>query len=459
MTTWSPKPSLPSLVFLAVSVLASAAFGIETSAILEDEYYESDRPLRWIRPALVPARFIPSFYGWGQEENVQHGADTHLPVIPGIEEALTQQYIRRYSSPGGLAWLETVMKRGAPYLAFIRREIEERDLPKELLYLPVIESGFLPVARSGSGAVGLWQFMRNSIAPFDMRVTDWVDERMDFWKSTKGALGKLEENYRILGDWCLALAAYNAGLGAIERLVSRTGNRDYWALSEKKLLKTESLHYVPKLLAVAYILSNPRRFGLDLNWPEDPGWTRIAVERTVDLDMLAGEAGIDGAELKRMNRELRYNVTPPDTAYYLKVRAAHAESLEAVLARDDLPLLRFYFHTIRYGDTLSVLARHYGITAAQITAANPGIQERYLKLGYMLKIPALIDVGPMKGGSSGTAEGAPVFDGKHTVKRGETLWSIALAYEVDPLVLAAVNGMELNDTLREGRTLKTPIVK
>jgi membrane-bound lytic murein transglycosylase D len=349
------------------------------------------------------------------------------------------------------------MARGGPYLAFIRREIQARGLPPELLYLPVIESGYLPTAVSKLGATGLWQFMKNSIAPFGIRVNEWVDERMDFWKSTDGALRKLEENYHTLGDWPLALAAYNAGLGAVSRALRQQGAGDYWTLGEKKLLKAETIHYVPKLLAVSHILSNPRRYGLDPDWTEDPEWTRLRVGRAADLGILAREAGLDEEELKGANRELLYGITPPDPEYQLKIRAAQAPALAGVLAREDLSLLNYYFHTVRYGDTLSALARHYGVAVDQITEANPGVRAQYLRIGQRLRIPALIETGPYRGRSA--AGPGAVLEGTHLVKRGETLWSIALSYGMDPEALAEANDMELNDTLREGRRLKTPILE
>ncbi|MDR1566061.1 MAG: transglycosylase SLT domain-containing protein [Treponema sp.] len=372
-----------------------------------------------------------------------------------LEQPLTRYYIRQYSSPGGLEWLNAVMKQGEPYLGFIRRELEQRNLPPELLYLPVIESQYLPTAVSRSGAAGLWQFMKNSIAPFDMKVNDWIDERRDFWKSTFGALKKLEENYNYFGDWGLALAAYNAGLGAVNQAVKKSGTKDYWVLSGMKQLKTETIHYVPKFLAVSYILSNFRRFGLDPVWNEDPGWTRVAAERQADLNLLAAEAGVDPAALKGANRELAYAVTPPGPGYYLKVRAEDADKVTAVLARKDLPLVNYYIHTIRSGDTLLAMALHYGVTVEQILESNPGTRAQYLKIGGKLMIPAFKDVGPYTRPESGTAGLA--FTGSHLVKKGETLWSIALAYKTGPEILAEANGMGLDDVLREGRVLKTPI--
>jgi membrane-bound lytic murein transglycosylase D len=441
-----PAGTGPQPEFLAVSAAENV------SPILsppETEYPEeavslSPRPLRktpYRRPAGLASR--------GNAEDFP----SPRPGIPGIDADLTRHYIEQYSAPGGIAWLETIMNRAGPYMAFIRQELEKRGLPEELIFLPVIESGYLATAKSSSGATGLWQFMRNSMAPFDMRVTEWVDERMDFWKSTVGAMRKLEENYAYFNDWPLALAAYNAGLGAVSRIVGQSGIKDYWILSEKNLLKTETRHYVPKLLAVSHIMSHPRRFGVSVSWPEDPGWTRVQVGRTVDLDLLAAEAGVDGDMLKRANRELSYNVTPPDAAYHLKVSAGDAAALREVLERKDLTLIKYYFHTISSGDTLSALARHYGISVDQILGSNPGVRAQFLRLGSRLIIPALKEAGPYQK----ERQIPPDFEGNHLVKRGETLWSIALAYNIDPETLAEANNMALNDTLREGKTLKTPI--
>jgi membrane-bound lytic murein transglycosylase D len=450
------------LVFLVSGGLAAQTLGdVSRPASLTVEAYpevtsgpiagpatESGRPLRqtgFRDPPVTPPPEGP-YAGTGQ----------WTPSIPGLEEELTQQYIRQYSSSGGLSWLQSVIRRGAPYLHFIRQKVAERNLPPELVSLPVIESSYLATAVSRSGAVGLWQFMRNSIAPFDIHVTEWMDERIDFWKSTEGALAKLQDNYRSLEDWPLALAAYNAGLGGVRRIIQQTGIRDYWQLANEKRLKTETAHYLPKLLAVSFILSNPRRFGLDLDWSEDPQWTRVQVNKQVDLEILAREAGINEAELKEANRELVYAITPPTGVYYLKVPSADSAAVAAVLARTDLVMIRYYYHTIRYGDTLSALAQHYGVSVDQIDSANPGVQARFLKIGQRLRIPALRDAEPYAARQAAGA-GASSFGGTHLVKRGETLWSIALAYAVDPEVLAEANGMGLNDTLREGRVLKTPI--
>jgi membrane-bound lytic murein transglycosylase D len=176
---------------------------------------------------------------------------------------------------------------------------------------------------------------------------------------------------------------------------------------------------------------------------------------------LAKEAGVDAETLKWANRELLHRITPPDPRYALKVPAAYAGAIAETLAREDLALINYYIYTIKSGDTLSALARHYGVSVDQILSFNPGIRANSLRINSNLLIPAIKTVGPYQkqDGVPGGAPDVPVseFTGEHLVKRGETLWSIARAYRVDPEVLAKANEMSLNDILREGRTLKTPI--
>jgi membrane-bound lytic murein transglycosylase D len=428
------------------ALIAGLVFMLSPMGWLEAQ----DRPLRARQTEFPPV------------DDTRQPPALHYPLLTAdaLEQELTQHYIQRYSAPAGLAWLNASLKQGSIYIPFIQEEIRARNLPPELLYLPIIESGYLPGARSSSGAVGLWQFMMNSIGGYDMKVSDLIDERRDFIKSTRGALQKLQSNYRALGDWPLALAAYNAGLGAVNRVVQKTGSRDYWRLCEQKPFRSETIHYVPKLIAAAWVLSQPRRFGIDF-WPDNPQWQTIPVGRQVSLEIIAAEAGVDRELLRRGNMELLYGLTPPDSSYRLKVPAAHAPLLAETIGRGDLILIRHYRYVIKYGDTLSALARHYGVSLRLIEQANPGIADRHLRIGETITIPALGDVEPYQGKAPGgpAQAAAPPFTGIHLVKKGETLWSIARAYSIDPAQLALANGIELNQTLREGKVLKVPIIK
>jgi membrane-bound lytic murein transglycosylase D len=422
------------------------------------------RPQRSILPdSELPAR------------NLTFSRSSMLLTPEVLNQPLTRHYIARYSSPSGISWLNSIIRNGSLYLPFVKEEIAKRGLPPELAFLPFIESGYLGTARSKSGAVGLWQFMMNSIAPFDIRVNDMIDERRDFRKATVAALQKLSDNYRVLGNWPLALAAYNAGLGGVSRAVKRANSSDYWTLCDKKEFKTETIHYVPKFAAVSHILSSPRQFGLDY-WPDTEEWTTVKPGTQVSLDIIALEAGADRTLLHRLNLELLLGITPADKHYELKIPLAHAETIAGLLEKEDTRLLRYYHYRIQYGDTLSALSRHYGVPLNMIEQYNPGILKRYLQIGEIILIPAFKDTSPYEGGpyegapykggsytgetSTATSnQSAGTFRGSHVVSKGDTLWSVAIRYQVDPQELAQENNMDLNEILSIGKVLKVPIIE
>ncbi|MCL2185653.1 MAG: transglycosylase SLT domain-containing protein [Treponema sp.] len=412
---------------------------------------QEGRPLRSIIPDTLVNFEKQSFV----IPNQSHHAQNTLLSAYTLEQPLTQRYIAHYTSMSGINILNSVMESAALYLPFIKEEAAKRNLPMELIYLPVIESSFQITARSRSGAVGLWQFMMNSISPFNIRVTDIIDERRDFIKSTKGALQKLDENYRTLGNWELALAAYNSGLGAVSRTVHRTQIRDYWTLSAGRLFTEETIHYVPKFLAASFVLSQPRKYGINV-WHKKIDWEAIPLQRQVSLDILADEAGISRELLRRLNAELLHGISPLDSSYRLKIPSSHLAQITEILERDDIRLIRYHYHVVRHGDTLWSMSRHYGTTLPMIEQHNPGVGSRYLKIGETIIIPAFNDAPPLPR----IAPRIPSnFNGSHVVQKGETLWSLSRLYNVDPGVLAEANGMQMNQILHEGRTLKVPILE
>jgi len=389
---------------------------------------------------------------------------THYPLLTeeNLNQPLTQRYIAQYSTHSGITYLNSVLDRGNIYLPFIVQEVEKRGLPPELVYLPIIESSFQITARSRSGAVGLWQFMLNSISPFDMRVTDTIDERRDFIKSTRGALQKLQDNYNTLGSWELALAAYNVGLGATNRIVQRTGVRDYWELSRRKQFRQETEHFVPKLIATAYIVSNPRKYGINV-WRSPFEWTAVPLTRQVSLDIIAEEAIIDAELLRRLNSQWLHGISPSGQGHQLVIPANKKDEVTELLEREGLKLLRYHYHIVRQGDTLWSMSRHYGTPLNMIEQHNPGINNRFLRIGDTIIIPAFGDApagSPARLTDSPQSTTTPsTFTGSYTVKKGDTLWSLARVYGVQPQSLAEANGMDLNSILSEGRVLRVPILE
>ncbi len=381
------------------------------------------------------------------------------PLELGLEvpdHPLVRRYRAQYTTEGGLKYLSAVMQRSLPYREYIAAEIQKSGVPACILFLPVIESGFSATAVSRSGATGIWQFMRNSIGGYGIRISEWLDERRDPWITTSAAVRKLNDNYRELGDWYLALAAYNCGLGATKNAIRRAGRADYWYLSEHGYFKPETVHYVPKFLAISEILSRSAEYGID--WGDHGAAVQTAtipVRRAVDITILSRELGLETSVLKTVNPSLFYNITPPDAPYALRVPADRVEEVNNLLSNSDKLLLEYYLYKIRSGDTLYALALHYGISVEMIMQYNPGLRPSALRIGNTVVIPAIKQVGAYSGKKdSDTLD----FSGTYTIKAGDTLWSIALAHNIQVETLAERNNLNVNSVLRLGMTLRVPIL-
>ena len=376
--------------------------------------------------------------------------------LPDFENALITKYRKQYTTPDGIKYLSAVMQRSIPYRDFIQEEIIRLEAPASLLFLPIIESGFSVTAISKSGATGMWQFMKNSIGGYGIHINEWMDERRDPWITTTAAIKKLKENYNYLGDWYLALAAYNCGLGATKTAMKKGGSSDYWYLCSKGYFKTETIHYVPKFLAISEILHNSEEYGI--NWGDataNPTYTTIPIKRAVDITVLARETGIETDLMRKANPALFYNITPPDSTYGLRVPLETKENIELLLSDKTKKLLEYYMYRVKSGDTLYALALHYGITVDMIVQHNPGLKPNLLRIGSNLVIPALKQVSTYKGKNDPDTLD---FSGSYLVKQGDTLWSIALAYTIQVETLAERNNLEVNSVLKLGKQLRVPIL-
>lgn len=314
---------------------------------------------------------------------------------PRIEKSVA------YFLGAGRSWVELCLKRSLPYRDFIHAQLEARGMPDDLYWLVAVESAFSPTAQSKAGAMGLWQFMKNSISGYGMTVSTYADERRDFWKATEGALDKLRDNYETFGDWYLALAAYNAGDGKIRAAIKRSGGiRDYWQLLDKGYLPRETAGYLPQLLALGRLMANREANGFSVDWADPVQWERLALDKSVDLKLLAEAAGVPWEALRDANRELNYTITPTFTSgYQLKVSPLWVQPLTQALADPALPLMRFYLYSVKKGDTLSEIALWYGVSIPMIQRYNPGLAPERLKIAQSLVIPGLKDVGPFRKGA------------------------------------------------------------
>ncbi len=286
-------------------------------------------------------------------------------------------------------WLAAMLQRTQLYRGVISLRIRELGLPEELLFLPAVESGFQATAVSRRGASGLWQLMRNTASPYGLAMDPWIDERKDFWKATDASLAKLADDRRLFGDWHLALAAYNCGAARLSRIIRQSGTSDYWALRRLGRLPRETAAFVPQFLAVTRILKRPARYGLEPPWTPPVSWTRVPVDRCVDLGLLAKASGVPYDLLRAGNAELTLAITPPAAyRYQLKVPEEFRQAVETTLDSAALPLMDFRIHTVHPGDTLSGIARSYGVTVAMIAGFNPAARPQALRVGSTLLVPS-----------------------------------------------------------------------
>ncbi len=287
-------------------------------------------------------------------------------------------------------WLQTVLDRSLRYRALISRALAERGMPRELGFLPALESGFQERAVSPRGAAGIWQLMRNTASPYGLRMDLWVDERRDVGKATDASLEKLSENYGYFGDWYLALAAYNCGVGRMAAILRRSPGCDFWELRRKGVLPRETAAFVPQFLALSRILAHAGRNGLDIGWEPPPAVSAIPLDRCVDLRKLAHASGAPLESLLSGNPELNFLVTPPASyGYQLKVPADYGDAVSAALAGSELPLMEFRVHQVAQGDTLSGMSIRYGVSVPLIQEFNPSLVPRALHLGAKVLIPVI----------------------------------------------------------------------
>lgn len=358
----------------------------EASAVTQEKTENANQPAAEVEPqeeATLPEETQ-------EQEQVQRPPrkelDIHTP-----EHIHIQKYLDDYQKPFGIRWLTSVLESGAPYRMYTRQQLALNNMPASLEYLPVVESEYKVTAKSKSGALGIWQFMENSIYPF-LEKNQWVDERLDPWKSTDAAIKKLQDNYKMFGDWALALAAYNYGAGGLRRVIKSSGGVDnFWDLADQGRLSNQTILYVPKFLAVAEIITNQEHYGLEFPEVSEADliqWDEVTTKRSVPLQMLAKELNIDVSILKFLNPALILGRTPPAMEYTMRVPLGTKEEAEKAISNMVLPTYEHTYKVVK-GDTLWGISRRYGLTVADICDANNLEENAILPIGKTLYIPII----------------------------------------------------------------------
>jgi membrane-bound lytic murein transglycosylase D len=359
-------------------------------------------------------------------------------------------------------WLE----RQGRYGPMIRAELRRRGMPEDLLYLALIESGLSPKAYSKAAASGMWQFIAETGKRYGLEVSTDVDERRDPVKSTSAALDYLQDLYARFGSWYLAAAAYNTGENRVERILrERAGGAKgddslFWTIAPH--LPRETRDYVPLMLAAAHIGKEPARYGFpELNYQDPFEFDVVWVPGATELTMIAQASGVAADDVAELNTHLTRGRTPGNRGYAVRVpagtrvafetefpqlyrtqRLAAVPEVRPAVTRAATATART--HTVRRGETLTHVARRYGVSVASVRAANGNIDPRRLRVGQTLRVP---------GATAATTQVAAGTNRIHRVARGESLSVIARRYGVSVREIQQWNGLR-GSTIQAGQRLR-----
>jgi len=380
-------------------------------------------------------------------------------TLPVPDQRRVRQELAWYSRHPD--YLDRVLTRASAYMPHIVAEIDRRGLPMELALLPVVESAYDPFAYSHGRAAGLWQIIPGTGRRFGLKQNWWYDGRRDVVESTRAALDYLEYLHGLFdGNWEHAIAAYNSGEGNVGRAIRR--NRaagkpiDFWNLR----LPRETSAYVPRLLALSKLVADADSFGIKLPAvPDEPRFEVVEIGSQLDLALAAELAGIDIDELYAYNPGLNRWATDPTGPHRLTVPIESVQLFRERLA--GVPVaerVRWKRHKVASGQTLSEIAELHGTTMGAIRRSN-NLNGNLIRAGSYLLIP--VATKPLSAYSlSADARLAKLQERQsgagtveHTVRGGESFWTISRKYGVGVRELAKWNGMAPGDTLSVGRKL------
>lgn len=377
--------------------LTAAAAAGGAPSIIDFAALPMGSPLR----ALQASRW--SSPGWSEHPRLGDVSDASVFDVAAIRNTYdipvdlqpeVAEYIRFFQGPGRRFFIHW-LSRSTRYASSMQRILEAEGVPRDTLYLAMIESGFSAKAYSHAHASGPWQFIAPTGKHFGLKQDFWVDERRDPTKSTVAAAKFLRQLHGQLGHWYLAWAGYNTGAGRVRRTISRHGSEDFWMLArQNEGLASETKHYVPKLLAAAILSKHYEAFGFkaeEFQFQEPEETETLALPFAVDLDVLAQSANITPEALRDLNPELKRWCTPPASAqspYFVRVpRGAAGNASAILLALPAQDRLSFVVHRVRSGETLSAIAASHGSAAEAVMRMNGLKDVRRLRVGAELVVP------------------------------------------------------------------------
>lgn len=324
------------------------------------------------------------------------------------------------------------ISHAGPYMYFILQQAEQRNLPGELVLLPVLESDYNPFAKNPSGALGMWQLMRDTASGFGVKEDFWFDGRRDIYASTNAALDYLTYLQSYFGDnWLLAIAAYDTGEGNVQNAIRRNERdnkpTDFWSLS----LAAETRSYVPRLLAIASIIRNPAKYGFTLpNINDQPYLAQIDIGVPINLSKAALMAGMSLDDLKRLNPGYSRSTTDPNGPYKLILPIDRVAMFkQQVNSMHGLPVTTWGRYKIQHGDSFASIAARFHTTAEEIREANH-IKSHAAPVGKIIMIPS---------GTQVVSAHISSDDNNTSEKSNETITQASMANANNPLTQTMPN--------------------
>lgn len=405
-------------------------------------------------PTSVPSQLKPPSEDVAQlDEAVDDSAEDKPYNIPMILNDSVEDHLEYFKTRGRdrfQLWLD----RSARYIPVMREIFKEKNLPEDLVYVAMIESGFNPYAVSWARAVGPWQFMPATGKLYGLKIDWWLDERKDPVKSTYAAAEHLKDLHNLFGSWPLALASYNAGAGKVQRAVLRTRSEDFWDLKASRYIRKETKNYVPKWMAATIIAKNPEAYGFTVTKYEPYKFDEVVVDESTDLRLIARCAESTYEEIKELNPELRRWVTPPQMdKYTVRLPAGKKEKFLANYAAvPPEQRIKWERHEVKRGETLAGLAKQYSTTAEAIRDIN-GLRKNRITPGKHILIPIDINGKSQDATYLTPGQGTRQQQILYRVRRGETLARIAKKHNVTVSEIRDWN-RGIGSSLRAGQKIK-----
>lgn len=405
-------------------------------------------------PVSVPVQLNPPTDDAAQ---VEEGIDDavvekpyHIPMILNDSVENHLEYFKTRGRDVFQLWID----RSARYIPVMKNIFKEKNLPEDLVYVAMIESGFNPYAVSWARAVGPWQFMPATGKLYGLKITWWVDERKDPVKSTYAAAEHFKDLRNLFGSWPLALASYNAGAGKVQRAVLRTRSEDFWDLKASRYIRKETKNYVPKFMAATIIAKNPEAYGFTVSKYEPFTYDEVVIDESTDLRLVARCAGCTYQEIKELNPELRRWVTPPHAgSYTLRIPAGTKEAFRANFAAvPPEQKIKWDRYEVKKGETLAGIAQRYNASPETIRDIN-GITKNSIRPGRYLLIPIDTNSKTQDMSYLTPEQGSKQQQILYRVRRGETLSRIAKNHNVSIADIREWNA-GLGGPLRAGQKIK-----